>query len=187
MIDLRAKSPSRAAVGRCGGWSVRLLIKGKLWRRGTSVALFASTLMLAGCAVGPNCRNVRRRKCQASTKRPATGRPRGQTAESGWQLVGDIQDAQLNALEQRVTVSNQNLKAAEAHSRQASAFVRFNRADYFPTVGVAPNVTQGKVSSNRPPAGSLANGKTTTDIQLPFALSYEVDAWGRVRSNVGGV
>jgi outer membrane protein TolC len=40
------------------------------------------------------------------------------------------------------------------------------------------------VSSNRPPRGALSNGVTSSDFQLPFELSYEIDAWGRVRKNV---
>jgi NodT family efflux transporter outer membrane factor (OMF) lipoprotein len=146
--------------------------------------MFAAALMLAGCTVGPK---YRRPQAEVPTVYKEAGnwktaQPNEQDLGGNWWEL--FQDPQLNVLEQQVTVSNQNLKAAEAQYRQASAFVRFNRADYFPTVGVAPNVTRGKVSSNRPPAGALSNGKTTTDIQLPFELSYEVDAWGRVRSNV---
>jgi NodT family efflux transporter outer membrane factor (OMF) lipoprotein len=40
------------------------------------------------------------------------------------------------------------------------------------------------VSGNRAPPGSISNGKTTNDFQLPIEMSYEVDAWGRVRKNV---
>ncbi len=52
-----------------------------------------------------------------------------------WEIFGD---AELNALEEQVTVSNQDLKAAEARFREARALVRFNRAAEFPTISVGP-------------------------------------------------
>ena len=93
-----------------------------------------------------------------------------------WEI---FQDPQLNALEQQVNISNQNLKIAQAQYTQARALLRYNRADYFPTIAAAPSATRGKVSRNRPTSTAISNGKTTTDLQLPLELSYEIDAWGR--------
>jgi NodT family efflux transporter outer membrane factor (OMF) lipoprotein len=140
--------------------------------------------MLTGCAVGPK---YRRPQAEVPTVYKEAGnwktaQPNEQNLGGNWWEI--FQDAQLNALEQQVTVSNQNLKAAEAQYRQASAMVRINRADYFPTLSVAPNATRTKISGNAPPAGAISDGKTLTDLQLPFQVSYEVDAWGRIRSNV---
>jgi outer membrane protein TolC len=42
-----------------------------------------------------------------------------------WEIFGG---PELNALEEQVTVSNQDLKAAEARFREARAWVCFNRA-----------------------------------------------------------
>src|SRR5207302_1556989 len=81
-------------------------------------------------------------------------------------------------------ISNQNLKAAQAQYTQARALLRYYRADYFPTVATAPSATRARVSSNRPPPRAISNGVTSNDFQLPFELSYEIDAWGRVRRNV---
>ncbi|HZU25329.1 MAG TPA: RND transporter, partial [Bryobacteraceae bacterium] len=50
-----------------------------------------------------------------------------------WEMFGD---PTLNELEPKVTVSNQNVKQAEAAFRQARALVGVARADYFPTLGV---------------------------------------------------
>ena len=163
---------------------MRLLRGREMWRHTTAAVLFAGALLLSGCAVGPKYR-------RAQTEVPTVYKEAGdwKTAQPNEQNLGGnwweiFQDAQLNALEQQVTVSNQNLKAAEAQYRQARALVRYNRADYFPTLSVALNATRNKISSNTPPANALSNGKTLTDIQLPFEVSYEVDAWGRIRSNV---
>jgi len=163
---------------------VKLRREGKMWRRGTAATLFVGALMLAGCTVGPK---YRRPQAEVPTVYKEAGN--WKTAEPNEQHLGGnwwevFQDPQLNALEEQVTVSNQNLKAAEAMYRQARALVRFNRADYFPTLSVSPNATRTKLSSNTAPANAISNGKTLTDIQLPFDVSYEIDAWGRIRSNV---
>ena len=98
-----------------------------------------------------------------------------------WEIFGD---SQLNALEAQVTVSNQDLKMAEARFRQARTMVRYNRAAEFPTIGAEPNIESLRYSPNEPyfPAnvGTSARGLFT----LPFDLSYEVDLWGRVRRSV---
>ncbi len=54
-----------------------------------------------------------------------------------WEIFGD---PRLNALEEQVTVSNQDLKMAEARFRQARTMVRYNRAAEFPTISVGPNI-----------------------------------------------
>jgi NodT family efflux transporter outer membrane factor (OMF) lipoprotein len=95
-----------------------------------------------------------------------------------------FQDPQLDALEAQVNVSNQNLKAAEAQFRQARAALRYNRADYYPTVTAAPSATRTRVSANRPPPSSIFDGITYNDFVLPFDFSYQADVWGRVRKNV---
>ena len=64
--------------------------------------------------------------------------------------MGDFGDSQLNALEEQVTVSNQDLKMAEARFRQARTMVRFNRASEFPTIGVDPNIQSLRYSPNQP-------------------------------------
>ena len=96
-----------------------------------------------------------------------------------WEIFND---PQLNALEQQINVSNQNLKAAVAQYQEARAALRYARADYYPTVTAAPSATREKYSANRP--ASSAHGVTFNDFVLPVGLSYEVNAWGRVSRNV---
>ncbi len=144
----------------------------------------ASMLLLAGCTVGP--KYVRPPAATPPAYKEAgnwkTAQPSDQSLRGNWWEI--FQDPQLNALEEQVTISNQNLKVAQAQYTQARALVRFNRAAYFPTVAVAPSVTRTKVSGNRPPQTSIFNGRTNTDFQLPVEFAYEVDAWGQVRRNV---
>jgi NodT family efflux transporter outer membrane factor (OMF) lipoprotein len=98
-----------------------------------------------------------------------------------WELFGDTQ---LNALEEQVTVSNQELRIAEARFRQARAMVRFNRAGEFPTMGVAPNIESLRYSPNQPYFPSNAGTSARSGFTLPFDLSYEVDLWGRIRRTI---
>jgi NodT family efflux transporter outer membrane factor (OMF) lipoprotein len=92
-------------------------------------------------------------------------------------------DAQLNALEQQINVSNQNLKAAVAQYQEARAALRYSRADYYPTVTGGASATRERFSSTRSTT-TVANGKTVNDFVLPVDLSYQVDVWGRVRKTV---
>jgi len=103
--------------------------------------------------------------------------PQDQVIRGKWWEI--FNDPQLNALEERVDVSNQNLKIAEAQFRQARDLIRINRSGLYPTVSAGPSITGEQFSKNAPNAGPLY-GQTQGDFVLPFDLSYEVDAWGRI-------
>jgi NodT family efflux transporter outer membrane factor (OMF) lipoprotein len=62
-----------------------------------------------------------------------------------WELY---QDPQLNALEERVAISNQTVGAAEANYRAARALVDEAEASFFPTLGVAPSVVRSRASAS---------------------------------------
>ena len=98
-----------------------------------------------------------------------------------WEIYGD---PQLNALEERVTISNQSLKAALAQYTQALAAVRQYRAAYFPTLGVNPSFTRTKLSSNRPLRFSTSGGTTYNDLEAAGQASWEPDLWGEIRRTV---
>ena len=156
----------------------------RTWKQAAGVVGLAAVQLLSGCAVGPKYQ-------QPSVEVPPAYKEVGnwKAAEPSEQKLGGdwweiFQDPELNRLEQQVNISNQNLKIAQAQYTQARALLRYNRADYFPTITAAPSATRAKVSSNRPPQNAISNGKTTTDFQLPLELTYEIDAWGRVRNNV---
>jgi len=93
----------------------------------------AGSLLLAGCTVGPK---YQRPPAEVPPAYKEVGnwkvaRPNEQKLGGNWWEI--FQDPQLNALEQQVNISNQNLKAAQAVYTQARALVRYNRAGYFPT------------------------------------------------------
>lgn len=140
-----------------------------------------SLLMLAGCAVGPKYRTP------AAVTPPTykqmgnwkTAQPSDQNLGGNWWEL--FQDPRLNALEQQINVSNQNLKVAVAQYQQARAALRYARADYYPTLTTSPSATREQFSTNRPIG---IKGLTFNDFLLPLDLSYQVNAWGRVSRNV---
>jgi NodT family efflux transporter outer membrane factor (OMF) lipoprotein len=95
-----------------------------------------------------------------------------------WEVFGDIQ---LNALESRVEVSNQTLKAVTAQFEQARAFVRGARANLYPQVGVNPVTNDLRPSANR---SFTSFHENYLDLQLPASASYEADVWGRLHGAI---
>jgi len=83
-----------------------------------------------------------------------------------WEIFGD---SQLNALEGELTLSNQDLKAAEARLREARATIRFNRSQEFPTISTSPSIANERESSNEPyfPVSEAANNTNTVPLACP--------------------
>jgi NodT family efflux transporter outer membrane factor (OMF) lipoprotein len=152
------------------------------------VSVCCATLTLAACRVpAPYVRPsipLPPANTPADTFKEMDGWKTAQPSEAAlrgnwWEIFGD---PQLNALEEQVDISNQDLKAAEARFRQARAMIRFNRASEFPTISVAPGISSLRPSGHAPYAP--ANRTSTGDFALPFDVSYELDIWGRVRQQV---
>jgi NodT family efflux transporter outer membrane factor (OMF) lipoprotein len=94
-----------------------------------------------------------------------------------WEIFGD---PQLNKLEEMVEINNQNVKQAEANFRQARALVAAAHANYYPTIGSTPSITQTDTGSQ----AGRGFGGTSQTFSLPFTASWEPDFWGRVRLSV---
>jgi NodT family efflux transporter outer membrane factor (OMF) lipoprotein len=139
-------------------------------------------LLISGCAVGPDYQRP-----EASTSssfkelegwtaaRPQDDLPRGQ-----WWSV--FEDAELDRLLQKVDVSNQNVRAAEARLRQAKALSDQARAGLYPAVNVNASGVRSKAPSlsNDP---SFAQGAVNT-FNANLGASWELDLWGKVRRSV---
>jgi NodT family efflux transporter outer membrane factor (OMF) lipoprotein len=146
--------------------------------------LAVAVLFSGGCALGPKYRTpaveIPTAYKEAGDWEPA--KPNDQNLGGNWWTI--FKDSQLDALELQVNVSNQNLKEAEAQYQQARAALRYNRADYYPTVTAGASASRTNVSGNAPPPGSRSAGTTYNDFVLPFDFSYQADVWGRVRRTV---
>ena len=156
--------------------------------RATSLAALA--LLVSGCSVGPRYVPPATESPPAFKELPGAVATGGENWKPGkpadelprgtwWEMYGD---PRLSALIERVDISNQTVKAAEAALEQARAIVRFNRAGYYPSVSATPSIVRSRSSGNL--RTTPVSGSTSTDFVLPFDFSYEVDLWGRVRSSV---
>jgi NodT family efflux transporter outer membrane factor (OMF) lipoprotein len=89
-----------------------------------------------------------------------------------WEIYGD---AALNALEERISVSNQNVLAAEAQYRAAKDAVRTARAALYPSLSAGASITTSR---------TRATG-VTNSFQIPgIDFSYQADVWGSIRRTV---
>src|ERR1700686_3842824 len=150
----------------------------------------ALTLLLAGCATGPAYVRPAVDVPEAFKERPAgaaaTVPPQGWKPASPqdardrgawWEI---FQDASLNQLEARVTVSNQTIVKAVATLQQARAVVGEARSAYYPAVqaGIGPDRT--RTSQTVVGRVGLA-GKTVWDNSAAVSASWEPDLFGKVR------
>jgi NodT family efflux transporter outer membrane factor (OMF) lipoprotein len=153
-------------------------------RRFSRMAALLGLASLTGCAVGPRYSRPGAPTPPEYKETPPNwkeAQPSDQILRGKWWEI--YQDPQLNALEERIAVSNQTLKVSEAQFRQARDMVRYNRADLFPTISTGGSATRERLSSNRPLA-KLSGGGTFNDFVLPVDMSYEPDVWGKVRRTV---
>src|SRR5579871_6507806 len=72
---------------------------------------------------------------QWKTATPGDGLMKGKW----WEIFGD---PQLNALEEKISVSNYNIKQLEAVFRQSVEIIESNRTGYYPVMSTAPSITQ---------------------------------------------
>src|SRR5438045_3431922 len=131
--------------------------------------VLAGCAMAAACActVGPNYKRPAAAAPPAFKEQPpvnfkeaeAAGWKQSQPGDAflkgrWWELYND---PALNALEEQVSVTNQNVIQAEAHYREARAQVGIARAALFPTVSASPSITQSRSSSGLSGGSGSAN------------------------------
>jgi len=141
----------------------------------------------AGCTVGPDYAkpeisfpaNYKEAAADGTTWKIA--QPGDRASRGKWWTV--YQDPLLNALQDVVTTSNQDLLVAESRYRQARALVAAARSNYFPTVTAGASVARYRKSSNAY-SNTASNVGPANDFQLPLDVSWELDVWGRVRRAV---
>ncbi|MGD0599755.1 MAG: efflux transporter outer membrane subunit [Terriglobales bacterium] len=159
-------------------------------RAATALLCSSLFLLLPGCVVGPKYH-------RPSVETPGTYKevtPEDLKKMDGWKVAQPqdsalhgkwweiFGDPQLNALEEQVSISNQNVASAFANFMAARALVREARAQYFPTLTVGASATRQRT------AIATTNGQTTgttfNEFSLPFDASWTPDLFGRVRNLV---
>ena len=169
-------------------------MQSKTWMRSSAAALLCGALLLQGCDVGPKYNRPAPSAPVPATFKEVTpddlkqmdgwkvAQPQDATLHGKWwEIFGD---PQLNALEEQVNISNQNVAAAFASFMAARAIVREARAQYYPTASVGVSITGQHQPSNNSNIAAAASGNTFTSYSLPFDASWTPDLWGRVRNTV---
>jgi NodT family efflux transporter outer membrane factor (OMF) lipoprotein len=119
-----------------------------------------------------------------------------------WEMFNE---PELNGIEEQLDINNQNIAQYFQNFMAARAQVRGARANFFPTLSVAPAYSRsragGAVSSGAAAASGAGTGgtgsggnvvstakgaSTFTDLALPFDAAWEPDLWGRIRNTVRG-
>jgi NodT family efflux transporter outer membrane factor (OMF) lipoprotein len=150
--------------------------------RTLAACLLALALVATGCASAVPYEHPQAPQMPEAFKENAdwkAAKPADHLSRGAWWEI--FQDPQLNALEAQIDVSNLTLRIQQARFVQARAAIAINRSGRYPQVILAPQMTQGDQSGNRPNATEHAR---VGDYLLPVDFSYEVDVWGRVRQAV---
>ncbi len=145
--------------------------------------LLALSLALSACALGPDYQRpqlqtpAQFKQIEGWTQaHPGDALARG----NWWQLYGD---AELNALVERLNVSNQNLAASEAQYRQARALVRGARAAFYPSLSSSAGATRSTQGSGATNTSSSTSG-VSKSYDLSLNATWELDIWGKLRRSL---
>jgi len=193
--------PTRAVFSK-----IRLQKQSKARQRSVFFRLFVTTsgvaiALLGGCTVGP--------KYHTPTADTPTAykelTPANYSTTDGWKVAQPKDDAlrgkwweifndpQLNALEDQVNISNQNIAASAASFFSARALALEARSQYFPTVSTNPSITRIRQSASLRTltVGSGGGGGSNssanlsfTEYTLPFDATWQPDLFGKIRNTV---
>jgi NodT family efflux transporter outer membrane factor (OMF) lipoprotein len=147
------------------------------------IAIAAVLVLISACAVGPDY--VRPTapvpESYKENKDWKVAEPKDDMLRDPWWVI--YNDPRLNALEEQVNISNQNIAVAEAQFRQASALVQAATSSFFPVLTANPAATRSLRSSNI--SQSTTPSGTNTVYAAPLNVSpWELDVWGRIRRTV---
>jgi NodT family efflux transporter outer membrane factor (OMF) lipoprotein len=168
--------------------------------RKIAICFAAASCFLTGCMVGPRYHTPSAVTPGAykeltpadypNTDGWKVAQPKDDALRGKWWEI--FNDAQLNALEEKVNVSNQTIASAAASFFAARALVKEARSQLFPTVSVGPSITAERSSANTRAGGSSTSGSGATassggtfaDYSFPFDATWQPDLFGRIRSTI---
>ena len=145
-------------------------------------AMAALAILTAGCLKVPDYQRPAAPAPLSYKEDPPEGWKEAQPSDGAlrgkwWEIFGD---PALNALEEQVSISNQNVLQAEAQFREAKAAVRVARSALFPLVSGSPSVTGSQASSRllSPPSSPVGT------YAIPVSASYTADVWGSIHRGI---
>jgi outer membrane protein, multidrug efflux system len=144
----------------------------------------ASSVLAAGCAVGPNYKRPQAAVPNAWTVAPARGTsPKPIVKEEWWST---FQDAELDSLIERAARQNLNLQLALERVEEARAERGVVRSAYFPSIDADASATRNRQRVIAPgtPGPSKIVPVEFNNFQGGLAASWELDVFGGVRRGV---
>lgn len=175
-------------------------------QRGSQVripAIFLTgTVVLTGCSIAPKYEKPSvavppsfKEMTPAQAKETdgwKTAEPQDSAIRGTWWEM--FQQPELNALEEQITITNnQTLAAAFENFVLAREVMKETRSGYFPTVSADPSVTVSRSNLRFPGSGGGSSsggtgnssvGQRIMSYSLPLDASWEVDLWGNIRNAV---
>ena len=147
-----------------------------------SAAFVATSLFLAGCAVGPDYK----RETAPVPPRWSADRSRGtNTSEPEDQWWASFHDPQLDNLVRRAVRANLDLGIAAARVAEARARRGIAASGLYPAIDATASATRNRQGVVPPPGGAPTTGRFVpvefNDFRIGFDASWELDIFGRIR------
>src|SRR5580704_12805496 len=149
--------------------------------------LSLTAVLLAGCMVGPKYHQPAatvQPPPAAYKELPAENPPEGQWKVAQpqdamlhgkwWEIYND---PELNALEEKLNIDNQNIKQFFENFMEA-------RTQLYPTATIGPSYTRSRSSSILGTSGTANPGHEASLGSLPADISWEPDLWGKIRNTI---
>jgi outer membrane protein, multidrug efflux system len=159
-------------------------------RQASVLILFVVAMSAVACQVGPK---YRRPSAPIPQKWKETQEAEyAASVDRFWQV---FDDSQLDALEQQAIATNPSLNAAATTVCEAWAQLRIHRSDLFPQIDLTPGYNAQEALFKLFVPGALAGPGLVTGLETPFrirqyqfslpvSMRYELDLFGRLKSQV---
>src|SRR6266446_910047 len=154
-------------------------------RRLSWASFVISTLLLAGCAVGPNYKRPQVAVPRQWTVTAARGTAATPIEKDDW--WSSFQDPELNSLVERSAKQNLDLKLALERVQEARAARGVARSGYFPSIDGAASATRNRqriILPAGPQKSAVIVPVEYNNFQGGFAASWELDVFGGIRRSV---
>jgi NodT family efflux transporter outer membrane factor (OMF) lipoprotein len=161
--------------------------KGAVWLPAAATLLG----LLSACRVGPSYAApadtappaFKEANAAASTGAWRPAQPQDAALKGKWwEMYGE---PELDALEARLDINNQNIAVYFQNFMAARAQVGQAQAGLFPTVALDPAFTRAGSGTALANSANPSTGRTTVNtFSLPMDVSWEPDLWGRIRNTV---
>ena len=153
-------------------------------RRSSWTSFVISTLLLAGCAVGPNYKRPQVAVPNQWTVAPARGTSAKAIEKEDW--WSSFQDPELNSLIERAAAQNLDFKLALDRVEEARAVRGVARSGYFPSIDGSASATRNRQRVIAPVAPSSAKIVPVefNNFEGGLGASWELDVFGGIRRGV---